>query len=133
MAETRGTPDQPMWARAQGGVNLGVRRGAWYRVIELTPDEVVLEVNRTQRRVPRAVVELDNATPRRWTVVPRPRDAVRVPDDWGDRYAICPACRSRTALKGHPHDFKCPRCSGAFQVNWDEVRAQSPSKESSQV
>ena len=53
--------------------------------------------------------------------VPRPRDAVRVPDDWGDHYALCPACRNRTVIKGHSATLRCPRCAGLFQIAWDEV------------
>ena len=31
-------PDVPPWARVAGDVNVGVRRGAWYQVIRLTPE-----------------------------------------------------------------------------------------------
>jgi hypothetical protein len=113
--------DQTQWARPRAGVNRGLRRGAWYRVIVLTPREVIVDVNRHARIVPRDGVEIVASPPRRWSIVPRPRDAVRLPVDWGDWYALCPACRNRTPIKGHPATLRCPRCAGAFQVAWDEL------------
>ena len=109
------------WARPRADVNRGLRRGAWYRVIALTPNEVVLDVNRNVRIVPREGVEIVAAPPRRWSVVARPPDAVRVPDDWGDWYALCPTCRNRTPIKGHFDTLRCPRCEGVFQIAWEET------------
>ena len=34
------------WARLAEDGNYGVRRGAWYRVAELTPSDAVVDVNR---------------------------------------------------------------------------------------
>ncbi len=39
-------PEAPQWARVRGEMNCYIRRGAWYEVLRLTPEEVVLEVNR---------------------------------------------------------------------------------------
>src|SRR5207253_74620 len=38
----------PQWARLQVDVNCRVRRGAWYRVADLTSAEARLDVNREQ-------------------------------------------------------------------------------------
>ena len=46
-------PDAPQWARVRGEMNCYIRRGAWYEVLRLTPEEVVLEVNRRPVRVGR--------------------------------------------------------------------------------
>jgi len=116
-----GGAGQAQWARPRADVNRGLRRGAWYRVVALTPEEVILDVNHTARAVPRDGVEIVATPPQHWSVVPRPRDAVRVPDDWGDRYALCPACRNRTVIKGRASALRCPRCSGVFHIAWDEV------------
>jgi DNA-directed RNA polymerase subunit RPC12/RpoP len=116
-----GRAGQAQWARPRADVNRGLRRGAWYRVVALTPHEVILDVNHTARAVPRDGVEIVATPPQHWSVVPRPRDAVRVPDDWGDRYALCPACRNRTVIKGRTSGLRCPRCSGVFQIAWGEV------------
>ncbi|HEV8263842.1 MAG TPA: hypothetical protein VGQ06_02750 [Gemmatimonadales bacterium] len=112
---------QTQWARPRADVNRGLRRGAWYRVITLTPQMIILDVNHNVRAVPREGVDLVATPPQQWSIVPRPRDAVRVPDDWGDRYALCPACRNRTVLKGHPGTLRCPRCAGLFHIGWNEV------------
>ena len=114
-------PTQTQWARPRADVNRGLRRGAWYRVIVLTPHEVIVDVNHKARIVPREGVEIVGKPPRRWSIVPRPSDAVRVPVDWGDWYALCPTCRNRTAIKGHLDTLRCPRCAGLFQIAWDEV------------
>src|SRR2546430_9044330 len=42
------------WARVRARTNCQLRRGAWYRVVELAPLDVVLEVNRRPLRVPRS-------------------------------------------------------------------------------
>ena len=41
------------WARLKQDVSCGLRRGAWYRVVGLTPEDAVLQVPRRERvRVP---------------------------------------------------------------------------------
>jgi len=109
------------WARPHSDVNRGLRRGAWYRVLALTPKDVVVDVNHNARTVPREGVEIVTTPPQRWSVVARPPDAVRVPLDWGDWYALCPTCRNRTPIKGHYSTLRCPRCTGLFQIAWDET------------
>lgn len=110
----------PQWARVQVDVNCRLRRGAWYRVADLTPNEANLAVNHVQVRVPRASVKITATLPQHWSVVPRPRDAKGIAALWGDRYAVCPGCRNRAQLKGTPHDMRCPRCSKTFRVAWGE-------------
>lgn len=113
-------PEGPLWARAQRPVH-GLRRGAWYRVARASATSVVLQVNRATVRVPRSAVDILTTPPHRWSIVPRPPAAVRCPPDWGDRYAICPACRTRAQIKGHPLSLRCPRCGGGFPIAWGEV------------
>jgi len=112
---------QTQWARPRDDVNRGLRRGAWYRVIALTPREVVVDVNHSARTVPREGVEIVATPPQRWSVVSRPSDAVHLPVDWGDWYALCPTCRNRTPIKGHLATLRCPRCAGLFQIGWEET------------
>jgi hypothetical protein len=112
---------ETQWARPRADVNRGLRRGAWYRVINVTPHAVILDVNHNTRTVPREGVDIVDRPPQHWSIVPRPRDAVHLPANWGDRYALCPACRNRTAIKGHAAMLRCPRCAGLFQIAWDEV------------
>jgi hypothetical protein len=112
--------EAPRWGRLRADVRYPLRRGAWYRITEVTSAEVVVEVNRRMLPVPRPLVELADAPPRRWTVVERPADAVRMPEGWGDRYLVCPSCRHRSPLHGRPQSMRCPRCYGLFPIAWDE-------------
>ena len=109
------------WARLQADVNCKLRRGAWYRVRELGPLEAVVEVKGKALAVPCAFLKVVEVPPRRWTIVPRPHDAVRYPAAWGTRYAVCPSCGERAQLEGHPERMVCPRCRGDFAVAWDEL------------
>ncbi len=109
------------WARLQTDVDCHLRRGGWYRVIRLAPLEVLLDVNRKPLSVPRPFLQIAPTPPRRWTVVPRPRRAPRLPDSWGARYGVCPSCRNRMPLDGQPASLRCQRCNGLFEVAWDEA------------
>jgi hypothetical protein len=80
----------------------------------------MLDVNRTPVTVPRRLLETVTVPPRRWSVVARPRDAVRLPKDWGDRYLTCPGCRNRAPTRGQPLALRCVRCGGVYSVGWDE-------------
>ena len=112
-------PEIPQWARVRGDLNCHVRRGAWYEVLRLTPDEAILEVVKRPFRVPRSSLQIVPLRPQRWSVVARPSDAVMTPLSWGSRYAVCPGCCNRTPLQGHPTKIRCPRCAGVFAVAWD--------------
>lgn len=109
------------WGRLQVNVNCQLRRGAWYRVTRLAPLQAILDVNRKPLVVPHFMIEVVSKPPRRWTVVPRPRGARDLPAEWGSVYAVCPSCRERVALRGRPRRLDCRRCSGAFDVAWDEA------------
>src|SRR3989442_15015796 len=49
------TPGEPKWARLHADVKHGLRRGAWYRVIRLTEDDIVLR--EPDHSVPRSSTE----------------------------------------------------------------------------
>ena len=108
------------WARLQADVNIRLRRGAWYRILKLGAAEVVLEVNRQPLSVTRTLLQIVQVPPSRWSVVPAPRNARRFPASWGERYAVCPACRARSPLEGRPTTMRCTRCNGLFEVAWNE-------------
>jgi hypothetical protein len=112
--------EAPQWARVRGDANYHIRRGAWYEVVRLTPDAVVLDVNRQPVTIGLAAVQIVPVRPERWSVVPRPPDAVNLPLSWGSRYAVCPACRDRAPLKGQRTELVCSRCHGVFPVAWDD-------------
>jgi hypothetical protein len=114
-------PEAPQWARVRTDVNCHVRRGAWYEVVRLTAEEAVLNVSPERiLSVNRASVQIVPVRPRRWSIVPRPRDAVDLPLSWGSRYAVCPSCSTRRALTGQPAELACPKCGGVFAVAWDD-------------
>ncbi|HLB82591.1 MAG TPA: hypothetical protein VJJ54_05830 [Gemmatimonadales bacterium] len=108
------------WARLRVDVNCGLRRGAWYPVVRFVKDRVLLDVTDDRVPVPRRLLETVFSRPFHWSIVPLPDDAINVPSDWGTRYVVCPACHARAQLSGHPMDMTCSKCSGVFQVAWDE-------------
>src|SRR3989442_10388330 len=108
------------WARLRVDVDCGLRRGTWYRVTRFTPADIFLDVQHCSVAIPRRLLELLVGRPHRWSVVPRPRDAAKLPPELGAPYAVCPGCRARAPLKGRPTTLGCPRCRGAFGVAGDE-------------
>ena len=109
------------WARLTQDVSCGLRRGAWYRVVGLTPEDVVLQVPRRERvRVPRRFLQTLFSRPQRWTVVPVPATDAPPSDHWRERYAVCPACRARAPIAAFATEMRCPKCDGLFGVAWEE-------------
>ena len=108
------------WARLKVEGSYPLRRGAWYSVSAFVRDEVVVHVGRSWLSVPWSAVELTGTQPRRWTVVPRPANAVLLPEDWGAYYAVCPECCHRAPLRGTPETMHCPDCNRLSSVAWDE-------------
>jgi len=49
-------PEAPQWARVRGDVNCNVRRGAWYEVVRVSPEDVVLDVNQRTVSIARTSV-----------------------------------------------------------------------------
>lgn len=107
------------WVRLKEDVSTTLRRGAWYKVIKLAPLEAVVDVKGKPVTVPRKAVEVAAAPPLRWSVVASPKNAPRYPSSWGPQYAVCPNCRDRAPLMGHPESLRCARCNGFFEVAWD--------------
>jgi hypothetical protein len=108
------------WARLRVEVDCGLRRGTWYRVTRFTPAQIFLDVQHCSIAVPRPLLDLLVGRPHRWSVVPQPRDAAKLPPELGAPYAVCPGCRARSPLKGSPATLTCHRCRGVFAVAWDE-------------
>src|SRR5439155_14325650 len=69
------------WARLQTPARCGLRWGAWYRVMALTPREVQLWVRGRNIQVARPLLEFRSTPPREWTVA-RTKDA-------SDPYLVC--------------------------------------------
>lgn len=108
----------PKWARLQTEYPCPLRRGAWYRVLNASPLEVVVDVHQKQVRVPRRHLQLADQPMQMWTVVERAEPSPRSPRSLGSTYAVCPSCRERLPLAGQPANMRCPQCNGLFTVAW---------------
>jgi len=108
------------WARLIADVNCGLRRGAWYAVRQLRALEATLDVPKKTLTVPRHLLQIVTRPPPIWALVPRPTGARNLPAWWGSLYAVCPQCRSREPVSGHPPRLRCGRCNGLFDVGWND-------------
>ncbi len=99
------TPAAPgqRWARLRQDTQSVLRRGAWYLVRSLGPDEAVLEVDNATVRVPRDSVDAD-----------------KLPESWGYFYVVCPNCAARAPVGRPAGEKRCTRCEQSFAVAWDE-------------
>src|SRR5207249_7195924 len=103
------------WARCADNVADILRRGAWYPVIEESPDgHVVVEVRTERVRLSPADLEIRTEAPDHWSVVVR--TAVLRPTPGGKgmegvgTYAACPLCHYRQDFAGKPPNLRCVRC-----------------------
>jgi hypothetical protein len=108
------------WARVKGVTNCGLRRGAWYRVLELSPRDATLAVPPQPVSLPRNALQFLSVPPYAWAVVAQPRDATGRAATWGGTYVVCPRCQTRAPLTGGPQWLRCPCCDGLFRVAWEE-------------
>jgi hypothetical protein len=98
------------WARSRGdrAEKDGVRRGAWYPVVE---DEakpwVVVDVHHVEIRVPREHLEIRPEPPAGWSVVRHP-------------YLVCPGCHARRYASGAPKELTCPECGNTYPIDWTD-------------
>ncbi|HYR98563.1 MAG TPA: hypothetical protein VEO58_06085 [Gemmatimonadales bacterium] len=106
------------WGRLGADAPCPFRRGAWYPVLSLGQDEVVIEVRRKPVIVPRRCLDLVAARPSTtWTVIPRV---------WGGPYLVCPNCAERVWWRGVFGELRCLRCDGLFLVDAERPRAALP-------
>jgi len=106
------------WARLRPSEAGHLRRGAWYRVIRLTPVEAVLDVNGTLTAFPRPTLE----------ILPTPPTAGRsCRDRHAPRGCRSPGARGTAsvpiAANGPPRrqgdQHAVPKCNGFFDIGWD--------------
>jgi len=98
------------WARSRGdrGERQGLRRGAWYRVVENPQkDYVVLDVHHVEIRVPKTDLEIRDQSPTAWSVVREP-------------HLVCPGCASRAVVPEGMKDAKCNECGRVYPINWKD-------------
>lgn len=98
------------WARSRGdrAEREGLRRGAWYRLVEDTGKPyVVLDVNQVEVRIPKEDLEIRGERPSAWSVVHEP-------------HLVCPGCHARRHLSDQPKEVRCPECGKTFPVDWKD-------------
>lgn len=111
-----------LWARLHEKVNVGLRRGAWYRVLKVQDLKAVVEVSGRPVAVASALLEIARRPPPRWTVVTVSGNSARkAPAALGDRYGVCPSCGHRAPLRVRVRRLRCDSCRYEFAVGWDEV------------
>jgi hypothetical protein len=111
------------WARVRATRAHGLRRGAWYAVVnDSKPGIVFLDVSKRNVAVDRSLLEFREAPPDRWSVVVRTAEDVATARistaHLNPTYGVCPQCRARANLFAGAPRAKCPGCGGEFLVDW---------------
>ncbi len=112
------------WARVRRSGAHGLRRGAWYAVVnDSKPSLVFLDVNKKNVAVDRSLLEFSEVKPWRWSVVNREDndDASKRASDasLNPTYGVCPGCRGRGNIVPEAERATCDNCRGDFLVDWD--------------
>jgi hypothetical protein len=108
------------WATGAPGIADVLRRGAWYPVLEETPEGLVIEVDQQRLLLRRDELRLSAEKPTAWSIVVR--TGVMRPTLSGPKlvttYAVCPDCTGRQEFEGRPESMMCVRCRRAAKVDW---------------
>ena len=118
-------PPSRKWARAKQSGAHGLRRGAWYLVVNEPSDSlVVLSVRKTNVPVPVGMVELSDQQPTKWSVVrwEETQSGIRRASEQalGLTYGVCPACGARGALDAPDvQSLTCDECGLTAEVDWE--------------
>ncbi|MGD2135033.1 MAG: hypothetical protein PVF27_02690 [Gemmatimonadales bacterium] len=114
----------PRWARVHTGGPHRLRRGGWYRVLDASdPDQVVVNVGGTPRRVMRGSVTLADDRPPVWSVVRQQASTSSAPAarQMGELYGVCPNCLYRAPLTDKDLELRCRQCNQLFAVDWSQA------------
>ncbi len=111
-----------LFARLQADVPIKMRRGAWYRVIELSDLQAVLDINHRKVGVLRAWLEIQQRPPQYWSVVHGSEENRKAPPPLRGMCGVCPNCRARAPLpkKTTVRSLECKKCEKEFDINWAE-------------
>ena len=110
-----------LFARVHADVPLKLRRGAWYRVLELNDLQAVIEVNRRKVSVLRAWLEIRDRPPQRWAVVEGSKENGKAPPPLRGMYGVRPNCRTRAPLPKRARAHGCGKCGQEFEIDWAEA------------
>lgn len=109
------------WARLRVETRCNLRKGAWYRVVEASNEQVLVNVNGKPQAISREWVEVQNGRPKRWTVVRSGAPARALSPVSREGYVVCPCCGHRAPMPAKTTvSLRCPRCSDASEIAWDE-------------
>jgi hypothetical protein len=109
-----------LFARLQADVPLKLRRGAWYRVVDMNDLQATIDVNHRRVGVLRAWLEIRERPPQYWSVVTKSAEDKRVPPHLRGTYGVCPGCRARAPLPKRARTLTCTRCREEFEVKWPD-------------
>ena len=112
------------WARVlQSGAH-GLRRGAWYPVVNDSSTRIViLDVSKKNVPVDRGSLEISERKSEEWSIVkwepgrplPHRMSEKRLPRI----YAVCPICRARSGeLPAGIAELKCDECGFEKRIDW---------------
>jgi len=111
------------WARVLESGAHGLRRGAWYPVVNDSKTAIViLDVNKNNVPVDRKTLELADEKPEKWSVVkwdptkPLPRRISQ--QNLPLIYAVCSQCRHRAELGNAQTTLDCKECGKTSEVDW---------------
>jgi len=115
------------WARVlQSGAH-GLRRGAWYQVVnDSSPSMVILDVSKKNVPVDRNSLEIADGKPVDFSVV-KWHPGKPLPHRMSEKnlpriYAVCPSCRSRTdQLAAGTQTIKCVECGHEAAGDWEKA------------
>lgn len=110
-------PASSLWARIRARSNVPLRRGAWYRVVDLDGRTATLDVNTRLIRFRRPLLQILPLRPPAWSVVAHALNDSAP----GDRYGVCPSCCDRALLEPGARAVRCGRCGGNFAVMWSDA------------
>lgn len=117
------SPKERKWARVKRSGAHGLRRGAWYIVLnESQSNIVVLDVNKKAVPIDRSLMDFTTEKPRKWSVVELDpeKDAAELAGEagLGPLYAVCPSCSRRGKAKPDDTQLQCPVCQLLFEIDW---------------
>ncbi len=113
-------PQVQYWARVRAGMDCPLRRGAWYRVVQLTPEQAVVEVNHRLLGVPRTFLQILPLRPPLWSLVRRRPDDAPLSAEEDGKYAVCPICCERSPLIDSTPTMRCRRCGAVSAIAWSD-------------
>jgi hypothetical protein len=124
------------WASGDGckGAERGLRRGAWYPVLETADRFVVLDVNDVEVRFTHERLRFRSGRPNAWTVVqltPAEAEAEARAHGHPDvetlrSYLVCPGCHARQHLGDLWRETRCEECGNTYPVDWVHTAGDPP-------